>query len=134
MTLMERVDAYLTDCRTFYLATCDGDQAKCRPLGLHLLINDTIYFGGAMEKDMVKQMLANPNVEFVGTGKDMTFIRLYGKITVEHDTEVTAYILEQNPGLKKMYESMNLTMGAFHFEHGTVEFRKMMGIAESFTF
>jgi len=134
MTLMERVDEYFTQAGTFYLATCDGEQAKCRPLGLHVLIDDTLYFAGAIQKDMVKQMMANPNVEFVATGKDMTFTRLYGAITVEHDTEITASILEKNPGLKKMYESMNLTLGAFHFEHGTVEFRSMMSIKESFTF
>jgi len=134
MTLMERVDQYFTDARTFYLATCDGEQAKCRPLGLHLLINDTLYFGGAIEKNMVKQMQANPNVEFVATGADMTFCRLYGKITVEHDTEITEYILEKNPGLKSMYESMNLHLGAFHFEHGTVEFRDLFKVKEGFEF
>jgi len=134
MTLMERVDAYLTDARTFYLATCDGDQPKCRPMGLHLLINDTIYFGGAIQKNMVQQMLKNPKVEFVATGKDMTFLRLYGEITVELNTGVTDYILEKNPGLKKMYEDMGLNMAAFHFEHGTVEFRNLMSIKEKAEF
>ena len=37
MSDIQKVDEFITEAGVFFLASVDGDQAKCRPLGFHML-------------------------------------------------------------------------------------------------
>jgi uncharacterized pyridoxamine 5'-phosphate oxidase family protein len=134
MDNIEKINDFLTKAGVFYLTTEDGDKPKCRPVGLHLLINGTIYFGVGEFKEVYKQMQKNPNVEFCAT-VDMEFLRFYGRAVFETTTEIADASLEMVPVLKQIYnERTGYKLGIFHLENATAEFRSMMGIKESFHF
>ena len=65
MSDIQKVDEFITEAGVFFLASVDGDQAKCRPLGFHMLIDDKIYFGVGTFKEVWKQMQENPKIEIV---------------------------------------------------------------------
>ena len=43
MQNIERVCQFLTEAKTYYLATVEGDQPRVRPFGTALLCNDKLY-------------------------------------------------------------------------------------------
>ena len=133
MSNSEKVDKYLTEAKVFYLSTVDGDKPKCRPLGLHKLINDTVYFGIGEFKEVYKQLEKNPNCEIVAMkqGGGMEWIRINGKAIFESDYVLAEKILEENKFLQDMYSKNNWKLKIFHIK-GTVEIRKGLSAAETY--
>ena len=67
---MSKVNDYLTEAGTYFLATTDGDQPKIRPLGLHFEMDGKTLFGLGDFKEVYRQMKANPKVEIVALKPD----------------------------------------------------------------
>lgn len=55
MNPIEKIEAFLKEAPTFYLATISQNKPKCQPIGFHLLENGNIYFGVGTFKDVYKQ-------------------------------------------------------------------------------
>lgn len=133
MTNIEKVMDYLDKCGYFFLATEDGDQPKCRPLGLKLVYKDRIYFGVGAFKEVYQQILANPNIEICASD-GIGFLRYYGESMFDEDPEVMAAALETRPKLKAIYnEHTKLKLAMFYIPDGTVEFRGALKIEETFS-
>ena len=131
MTNNERVLAYLDKCGFFFLATEDGDQPKCRPLGLKLEYNGRIYFGVGTFKEVYHQLLGNANVEICASDGE-GFLRYYGEAIFDDDPAVAAAALELLPKLKTVYnERTGLKLGMFYILNGTAEFRNRAEIEDS---
>ena len=60
---MERVEKFLKDAGTYYLATMDGDQPRVRPFGTIHNYEGRLYIQTGKSKDVSKQIHANPKVE-----------------------------------------------------------------------
>ena len=111
----------------FFLATCDGDQPKVRPLGMFLEMNGTIYFGIGTFKDCWKQIEANPKVEVVAMGDGPHWMRYTGTAVIETTDDIANAALEANPHLKNIYnEQTGNKMGIFHLENATAVDINMM--------
>ncbi len=130
MSNSEKVHKFLDEAKVFYLSTIDGDKPRCRPLGLHSLINDKEYFGVGQFKNVYKQLEKNPNCELVGL-KGGEWIRINGKAVFEKDFVLAEKILNDNKHLKEMYEKNGWKLMIFHIE-GKVEIIKMMTAADTF--
>lgn len=131
MTNAERVSALLTEAKVFYLATIDGNQPKCRPLGFHMLRNDKIYFGVGTFKAVYLQMLENDHVELCACIGDK-FLRYYGKVAFDPDPAMEESALEQMPQLRAIYnEQTGNKMGIFHLEQATAEIRNLLEVEET---
>ena len=130
MTNSEKVEKFLTEAKVFYLATIDGDKPRCRPLGFHKLLNDTVYFGVGEFKEVYKQLEKNPNCELVAL-KEGEWIRINGKAVFEKDYVLSEKLLEENKSLKDMYKKNNWKLKIFHIK-GTVEIRKGLSAAETY--
>ena len=130
MSNSEKVHKFLDEAKVFYLSTIDGDKPRCRPLGLHSLINDKEYFGVGQFKNVYKQLEKNPNCELVGL-KGGEWIRINGKAVFEKDFVLADKILNDNKHLKEMYEKNGWKLMIFHIE-GKVEIIKMMNATDTF--
>ena len=131
MTNMEKLNDFLGDPALFFLSTVDGDTPRCRPLGLHFLFNDKIYFGIGDFKEVYRQLQANPKTEIVSC-KGMTWIRFNGKAVFEDDnSEVVAKIYE-NFMLRSLYEKNGWRLKIFHLEDAEVQYIDMMTVKESY--
>ncbi len=131
----QKIDEFISQAEVFFLATVDGDKPKNRPLGFHLLKDDKIYFGVGNQKDVYKQLTANPNVEIVAVvGTD--FLRYYGKAVFEETYDFADSIVAGNEFLQGIYnDETGFKLAIFHLEEATAELRDITGaIMESYNF
>lgn len=129
---MSKVNDFLTEAGVFFLATVDGDQPKCRPLGAHMEMDGKVIFGVGDFKNVYKQMLANPKVEIVASKQDGHWMRYTGKAVFETDEKYAQAMLEGAPQLKAIYnEQTGNKMMCFHIEDATAVDIMIMGDGES---
>ncbi len=100
---MSRINDFLTEAGVFFLATADGMQAKCRPLGLHIETDGKILFGVGDFKDVYRQLRKNGRVEVVAYKPDNTWLRYTGHAVFEKDEKYAQMALDANPTLKDIY-------------------------------
>jgi len=129
---MSKINDFLNETGTFFLASCDGDQPKVRPLGLHMEMDGKVLFGIGDFKDVYKQLIANPKVEIAACRKDGHWLRYTGKAVFETDPKYAEAALEASPGLKNIYnETTGNKMMIFHLEDATAVDIAVMGAGES---
>lgn len=128
---MSKVNDFLTEAGVFFLATADGDQPKVRPLGFHMEMEGKVYFGVGENKDVYKQLVANPRTEIVAAKPDGHWLRYTGKAVFETDAKYEAAALEAMPSLKDIYnEKTGLHMKVFFIADATAVDIPMMGPGE----
>ena len=129
---MSRINDFLNEAGVFFLATVDGDQPKCRPLGAHMEMDGKVIFGVGDFKNVYKQMVANPKVEIVASTQDGHWMRYTGKAVFETDEKYAQAMLEGAPQLKAIYnEQTGNKMMCFHIEDATAVDIMVMGDGES---
>lgn len=122
MDILEEIKAYLAECKVFYLATVDGDQPRVRPFGVSEIYNGRLYFMTAKNKDVFKQLVANPKFEVSATkANGAEWIRVSGRLINDDDLAMKQYILDKNPELKEFYEADD-NMAAMYIEDGEARF------------
>lgn len=135
MSDIKKVSDFLAEAGVFFLATIDGDQAKCRPLGFQMLENDKIYFGVGSFKEVWKQIKENPKIEIVALNeaKDK-FLRYYGTAKADPNPELVEKTFEIMPEIGAIYKENGWEMAMFYLDDATAEFRNMMEIEEKYEF
>ena len=125
---MSKVNDFLTETGSFFLATADGDQPKLRPLGLHMELNGRLLFGVGDFKDVYRQLLTNPKCEIAALKKDGHWLRYTGTAVFENDPAVEDAVLEANPWLKNIYNpESGRHLKAFYLENAAAVDIPMMG-------
>lgn len=134
MTGIEKVNAYLDEAAVFFLATAEGDQPRCRPMGFHMMVNGQLYFCVGDFKDVYTQMCGNPRVEIVAcTGAE--WMRLTGTAVFDNYQPLVDAAVQVMPSLANIYNGLTgYAMKIFHLENATATFRSMMQIGETVTF
>ncbi len=116
---MEKVCQFLKGAGTYYLATVEGDQPRVRPFGTANIFDGKLYFQTGKGKDVVKQLLANGNVEICAMYKG-EWIRVAGHVVLDERVEAQESMLEAYPSLRKMYTTgPDGNTAVFYFESGT---------------
>ena len=118
---MDEVYQFLKDCGTFYLATMDGDQPRVRPFGAITRFEGRLYMQTAKAKKVSQQMQRNPKVEISGMA-DGRWIRLEGTVVRDDRREAKVAMLEENPGLKRMYSPDDDNTEVVYFDHARATF------------
>lgn len=116
---MEKVLEFLKEAGTWYLATVDGDQPRVRPFGAQMVYNGKLYITTNNQKNVYKQMKANPKFEISGMNKKGQWIRITGKAVEDESREAKTAMLEANPGLGDMYSLDDGIFTVFAFEEAT---------------
>ncbi|MDD6661600.1 MAG: pyridoxamine 5'-phosphate oxidase family protein [Lachnospiraceae bacterium] len=116
---MNEITTYLQECKTFYLATTEGDQAHVRPFGAVCEFEGKLYIVTNNQKDVYKQMKANGKVEICGMNKG-TWIRVKGTVKEDTRREARVAMMDANhASLSSMYNVDDNLMTVFAFENGT---------------
>ena len=94
-----------------YLATVDGNNSPCvRPMGIHTVYDDDIYFFTFKTTRKVAEMAGNPQVEVVwATPQNLSQVRVKGKVMFVDDEAVQERFKGDNPMVAK-----TLPAGAEH--------------------
>ena len=99
---MERVEKFLKEAGTYYLATVDGDQPRVRPFGTVNNFEGKLYIQTGKSKDVSKQIHANPKVEICAF-KDGHWIRIACELAEDDRREAKKAMLDAYPQLRGMY-------------------------------
>lgn len=99
---MNKVTEFLIQSGTFYLSTVENDKPRVRPFGAVAEFDGKIYICTNNQKNVFKQILANPNVEISSVADDK-WIRLEGTLIVDERVEAKQAMLEAKPSLKNFY-------------------------------
>ena len=132
MEALQKISSYLRACGFYYLATTQGAQPKCRPIGLHAVKDGKLYFCIGDHKNVYRQIQENPLVEICASdGKG--FLRVYGRAVAESGSAQAEAFLEVAPGLKNIYNAdTGRTLKAFYLEDAIAEFHTMAGLDERY--
>lgn len=122
MNILQEIKDYLAECRVFYLATVDGDQARVRPFGVSEIYNGRLYLMSGKSKEVFKQLVANPKFELSATkANGAEWIRVSGRLVNDDDVVMKQYLLDQNPELKQLYKADD-NMAAMYITDGEARF------------
>lgn len=125
---MKEVQAYLKECRAFFIATADGDQPHVRAFGVSEIINGRLYIMTGKAKDVYKQIAANGKFEICAlkpSGSE--WMRVTGTLVNDDDLAVKEEFLNRNVGLKSMYKANDDNMAVLYITNGTARFCSFSG-------
>ena len=118
MENIERVEKFLKDAETYYLATVDGDQPRVRPFGTAHIFEGKLYIQTGKVKDVSKQLMANPKAEICAF-KDGEWIRVAGELIEDDRVEARQSMLDAYPSLQNMYQADDGNTQVFYFKNAT---------------
>lgn len=88
------------------LTTRDGDSLKSRVFQYLFADGKKVFFCTSKEKDVYKQLSANPNVAFCSYPANFTpVVSISGKAVFVDDLKIKARALDENPMIKGIYKS-----------------------------
>lgn len=130
---IEKVYQFLDEAKTYYLATVDGDQPRCRPFGTALLYDGKLYIQTGKVKAVSKQIAVNPKVE-VCAFNGGKWLRVAGELVNDDSRDVKVAMLEKMPMLKKMYSADDDNTQVLYFKNATATFCSFTEAPEVFKF
>ena len=113
---IERVEKFLKDAGTYYLATTEGDQPRVRPFGTAHIFEDKLYIQTGKVKDVSKQLHANPKAEITAF-KDGEWIRVTGELVEDDRRDARESMLNAYPSLRSMYSEDDGNTEVFYFKN-----------------
>jgi len=131
---MNDVFTYLKECGTFYLATVEGDQPKVRPFGAVAEFEGKLYIVTNNQKDVYKQMLANPKISISAMHKG-TWIRIDAQAVHDDRREARVKMMDDNNAvLSKMYTVDDNLMEVLYLKDATATIYSFTGEPKVLTF
>ena len=116
---MEKALEFLKKAGTFYLATVDENgQPRVRPFGAVCAIDGRLCLITSNQKDVYKQLKANPKVEICGTVAG-DWMRITGELTEDDNRDARVAMLAEYPQLSMMYAPDDGKMTMFYFSSGS---------------
>jgi len=107
--LKKEVWAYFEKFQTVYLATCDGDQPRLRPVSL-IHFNDKFWVATGTENAKVKQIHKNNNIEFcmfLESGENSGYIRGAGEAVIVKDRETKKLLADNMPFFNEYWKEVD---------------------------
>ena len=130
MTTNEKILEALQEFGTFFYATVDNGQARVRPFGLAMLIDDKLYYSMGAHKESYDQTVANPYIE-ISACAGSKWIRIRGKAILDETEAAKAKMFEANPQLTKMYNDENgRKLGIFYLSEIQAKVSDLGGTSE----
>lgn len=100
----QEIISYIKEVHFGYLATVDEDnRPRVRPIGIHNIYNDCLYFFTFGHTRKVEEMENNPRVEVVWSKlAEQSQVRIGGEVALETSEEIQQQFIADNPIVTKM--------------------------------
>lgn len=118
---MERVEQFLKEAETYYLATVEGNQPRVRPFGTAHIFEDKLYIQTGKAKPVSKQLADNPRVEICAF-KNGKWVRVAGELVEDDRVEARKSMLDAYPNLRAMYDENDDNTQVFYLKNATATF------------
>lgn len=119
--VMQRVEKFLKEAETYYLATVEGDQPRVRPFGTVNIFEGKLYIQTGKSKDVSKQIHKNPKVEICAF-KGGEWLRVAGELESDDRYEAKKSMLDAYPSLQKMYSADDENTEVLYFKNAVATF------------
>ncbi len=119
---MSEIFEFLNENRPFFVATVDGDKPKVRPFGFVMEDEGNLWFCTSNNKNVYRQLKANPYLEISAFSPDRRWIRLYGKAVFCSTPDIKAKAREVSPRIASLYSVDDPTQEMFYIEEGEAIF------------
>ena len=120
---MKEVLDFLKACPSFMLATVDGENPKLRPFGFVMEHEGKLYFATSNDKDVYKQLVANPNIQICAVSETGAWIRVTAKTAFDKEMKVKEKVFEVQPDFVKIYKAPdNPIFEIFYITEGEATF------------
>lgn len=126
---MQRVEKFLKEAGTYYLATVEGDQPRVRPFGTVNIFEGKMYIQTGKVKEVSKQIHANPKVELCAF-QNGEWLRVAGELVEDERIEAKQAMLDAYPSLQGMYKAEDGNTEVFYFKHAVATFSSFSGEPE----
>ena len=130
---MNEVLEYLKKCKTFYIATMEGDQPRVRPFGIAEEFEGKIYIQTGKIKPVAHQIMDNPKVEICAF-KNGDWIRVCGEMYLDDRIEAKKAMLDSYPHLRGMYDENDGNTRVFFFKSAIATISSFTKPAETLEF
>ena len=130
---MERVEKFLKEAGTYYLATVEGDQPRVRPFGTANIFEGKLYIQTGKSKNVSKQIHANPKVEICAC-KGPAWLRVACTLVEDDRVEARQAMLDAYPSLQGMYSANDGNTEVFYLKDATAVFSSFTAAPETVTF
>ena len=131
---MSNAIEFLKSCKTFHVATVEGNQPRVRPFGAVAEYNGKTYICTNNKKNVFKQIQSNSKVEICGIAPDGKWIRITAEAIADPDRAAKAEMLEANPSLKGMYSLDDDIFEVLYLKDATAVISSFTGKPETFSF
>jgi len=102
---LQEVAGFLEKAGHFYLATCEQDGARVRPIKYTFVIDNKLVLVTSKKKEMYAQIQKNPKVEIARTATDgSAYLRYKGTAELCTDEAVKAKIIGDYPFFAKNFK------------------------------
>ena len=118
---MQRVEKFLKEAGTYYLATVDGDQPRVRPFGTINEFDGKLYIQTGKSKDVSRQIHANPKVEICAF-MNGEWLRVACELVEDDRREARQSMLDAYPSLQNMYSADDGNTEVFYLKDATATF------------
>ncbi len=117
---MDEIIKFLNENVNGFLATVDRGKPKVRPFQFMFAEKEKLFFCTSNTKDVFKQLIASPYVEFSCTSPSFGWVRVSGKVEFSSDLAVKSKVLEKNELVRSIYKTAaNPVFAVFYIGHGT---------------
>jgi len=118
---VKEVYDFLKKCKTYFLATVDGDQPRVRPFGTVDLFEGRLYIQTGKVKDVSKQMQANPKIEICAYDGDQ-WLRVSATVVRDDRIEAKQHMLDAYPELQGIYKADDNNTEVLYLKDATATF------------
>jgi len=102
--LLNEAAAFFEKNSAIYLATCDGQSPRVRPVRYTVIMDNKLVIATSAKKELSQQIEKNPNVEVSSAAADgSVFVRFKGKAVACADAELKAKFVADHPKFQKMF-------------------------------
>ena len=130
---MERVEKFLKEAGTYYLATMDGDQPRVRPFGTAHIFEGKLYIQTGKVKPVSKQLHANPKAEICAF-RDGEWLRVAAEFIEDDRREARKSMLDAYPELRSMYSEDDGNTEVFYLKNATATLSSFVAPSKTITF
>lgn len=118
---MQEVYEFLKKCKTYYLATVEGDQARVRPFGTVNIFEDKLYIQTGKSKPCFQQMEKNPKIEICAFD-GAQWLRIAATAVDDDRVEAKEALLNNYPHLKARYDVNDPNTAVLYLKDATATF------------
>ena len=102
--VLNEIAAFLEKNTVIYLATCDGQTPRVRPVRYTVIMDNKLVIATSSKKELSQQIEKNPNVEVSSAAADgSAFVRFKGKAAACADAELKAKFVADHPKFQKLF-------------------------------